>query len=74
MSSALVGCLAGALIAGFFSDRYGRKKMLVISAALFLVSAVGTGAANTFTMFILYRILGGFAIGITSNLSPMYIA
>lgn len=46
MSSALVGCLAGALIAGFFSDRYGRKKMLVISAALFLVSAVGTGAAN----------------------------
>lgn len=64
----------GALIAGFFSDRYGRKKMLIISAALFLVSAVGTGAVNSFTPFILYRILGGFAIGITSNLSPMYIA
>lgn len=74
MSSALVGCLVGALGTGFFSDRYGRKKMLIISALLFVVSAVGTGAVNSFDMFIVYRILGGFAIGMTSNLSPMYIA
>lgn len=74
MSSALIGCLAGALLAGTFSDRYGRRKMLIIAAALFVASAVGTGATSDFSMFIVYRILGGFAIGIASNLSPMYIA
>ena len=74
MSSALIGCLAGALLAGTFSDRYGRRKMLIIAAALFVVSAVGTGATSDFSMFIVYRILGGFAIGIASTLSPMYIA
>lgn len=74
MSSALLGCLVGALMAGVFSDRYGRRKMLIIAAALFVASAVGTGAADRFSWFILYRILGGFAIGIASNLSPMYIA
>lgn len=74
MSSALVGCLVGALLAGMFSDRYGRKKMLIAAAFLFIASSVGTGATSTFSMFIAYRIMGGFAIGIASNLSPMYIA
>lgn len=74
MSCALVGCLVGALLAGMFSDRYGRKKMLIIAAVLFVWSGVGTGAANQFNWFIIYRILGGFAIGIASNLSPVYIA
>lgn len=74
MSSALVGCLAGALLAGKFCDLYGRKKMLVAAAALFIAAALGTGAVSGFGMFIVYRILGGFAIGIASNLSPMYIA
>ena len=74
MSSALLGCLIGALIAGVGSDRYGRKKMLILASILFIASAVGTGATDDFTLFIWYRILGGFAIGITSNLSPMYIA
>lgn len=74
MSSALIGCLTGALMAGIFSDRYGRKKMLIAAAFLFIVSAVGTGAANVFSVFIACRILGGLAIGIASNLSPMYIA
>ncbi len=74
MSSALVGCLAGPLLAGKFCDLYGRKKMLIAAAALFIAAAVGTGAVDGFSMFIFYRILGGFAIGIASNLSPMYIA
>lgn len=74
MSSALVGCLFGALLAGIFSDRYGRKKMLIGAAALFVLTGIGTGAANSFSIFIVYRIIGGFAIGIASNLSPMYIA
>lgn len=74
MSCALVGCLVGALMTGLFSDRYGRKKMLIFAALLFIWSAVGTGAANTFGWFVIYRIIGGFAIGIASNLSPVYIA
>ncbi len=74
MSSALIGCLVGALIAGGFSDKYGRKRMLIIASLLFVLSAIGTGATNSFSLFIWYRILGGVAIGITSNLSPMYIA
>lgn len=74
MSCALVGCLAGAAISGILSDRYGRKKLLMLSAALFLVSAGLTGAANSFSTFIVYRIIGGIGIGLASNLSPMYIA
>lgn len=74
MSSALIGCLVGAVMAGAWSDRYGRKKMLIIAAILFTVSAYGTGAVNNFTWFVLYRILGGFGIGIASNISPIYIA
>lgn len=74
MSSALIGCLVGALLAGVCSDKYGRKKILIVSSILFIISAVGTGAVDSFTMFIWYRILGGLAIGIASNLSPMYIA
>ena len=74
MSCALVGCLAGALLAGMWSDRYGRKKMLIIASVLFTVSAVGVGAANSFAWFVIYRIIGGFGIGIASNVSPIYIA
>ncbi|WP_370459936.1 sugar porter family MFS transporter [Bacteroides sp. 519] len=74
MSSALIGCLVGALLAGLWSDKYGRKKMLIIAAALFSISAYGTGAVDNFTWFIIYRILGGFGIGIASNISPIYIA
>lgn len=74
MSSALTGCLAGALLAGAWSDRYGRKKMLVAASVFFLVSAFGTGATSSFTWFIIYRAVGGFGIGIASNVSPIYIA
>ena len=74
MSSALIGCLAGALLSGEWSDKYGRKKMLVIASFLFVWSAYGTGAVDSFTWFILYRIIGGFGIGIASNVSPVYIA
>lgn len=74
MSCALVGCLVGAIASGAFSDRYGRKKLLIFSAFLFTVAAIGTGAANSFNAFIFYRILGGIGIGLASNLSPMYIA
>lgn len=74
MSSALIGCLVGALLAGVWSDRYGRKKMLILAAVLFTASAYGTGAVDNFSWFVFYRILGGFGIGIASNISPIYIA
>lgn len=74
MSSALIGCLVGTLLAGAWSDRYGRKKMLIIASILFTVSAYGTGIVDNFSWFIIYRILGGFGIGIASNISPIYIA
>lgn len=74
MSCALVGCLFGAMLSGVLSDRFGRKRLLISSAFLFTLSAVGTGAVNNFNLFVLYRIIGGVGIGLASNLSPMYIA
>ncbi|MEA3461912.1 MAG: sugar porter family MFS transporter [Bacteroidota bacterium] len=74
MSSALLGCVIGAVISGFLAGRYGRKKLLILASLLFLVSAAGTGGSSNFTIFICYRILGGMGIGLASNLSPVYIA
>ncbi len=73
-SSALVGCIIGALMAGFMGNVLGRKRSLVIAALLFLVSAVGTALPELFTTFVIYRIIGGIGVGIASMLSPMYIA
>jgi sugar porter (SP) family MFS transporter len=73
-SCALLGCLAGAVLSGGLSDRFGRKRLLVVAALLFAVSSVLTGWASSFSGFVAFRILGGVAIGMASNLSPMYIA
>jgi MFS transporter, SP family, xylose:H+ symportor len=73
-SCALVGCLLGSIICGWLSDRLGRKKLLEFSAVLFALSSVLTGWSYTFTSFISWRIIGGVAIGIASNVSPTYIA
>ncbi len=74
MSSALVGCLVGALASGILSDRFGRKRLLILAAALFTVTSVGTALSGSFAAFLFWRISGGVAIGLASNLSPMYIA
>ena len=74
MSSALIGCILGAVLSGFAADRYGRKIPLIFAAALFSFSALGTGYADNFTLFIIYRLIGGLGIGLASTLSPMYIA
>jgi MFS transporter, SP family, arabinose:H+ symporter len=74
MSCALTGCLAGAVVSGWLSDRFGRKKLLILSALLFVAASLGTGASGSFNAFVLFRILGGIGIGLASNLSPMYIA
>ena len=74
MTTALVGCLVGAMVAGAAADRYGRKPLLMLSAVLFTVSAIATGLFSDFTMFNIARFIGGVGIGVASALAPMYIA
>lgn len=74
MSSALLGCLVGAVVSGGLADRLGRKKLLIVAGVLFTLSAIGTGLAWDFFSFNVFRIIGGIGIGLASNLSPMYIA
>ena len=74
MTTALIGCLFGAMVAGAAADKYGRKPLLMVSAVLFTVSAIGTGLFNDFTLFNIARFVGGVGIGVASALAPMYIA
>jgi sugar porter (SP) family MFS transporter len=74
MSCALIGCLIGAVAAGRLSDRFGRKYLLTLSALVFAASSLGTALAAHFTAFVAWRILGGFAIGLASGVSPVYLA
>lgn len=74
MSSALIGCVLGAVVSGMVSDKFGRKLPLLLSAILFTVASLGTGLAESYTIFIVFRMIGGVGIGLASALSPMYIA
>jgi MFS family permease len=71
---ALLGCALGAGLAGLLSDRFGRKRMLVAAAVLFLVSSVGTAFPPDFFWFVVFRLVAGLAVGAASITSPMYIA
>ncbi len=73
-SCALVGCLIGSVAGGALSDRFGRKWLLSAAAVLFVVTSLGNALAGSFNAFIAWRILGGTAIGLASNLSPLYIS
>ena len=74
MSSALLGCIIGAMGSGMISERFGRKTALFLAAALFTSSAIGTGASATLSWFIFFRIWGGLGIGIASSVSPIFIS
>lgn len=74
MSSALFGCILGAILSGMLADRFGRKRLLVSSGLLFTMSALMTALSWNFFSYNLARIIGGVGIGLASNLSPMYIA
>lgn len=74
VSSCIVGCIIGALAVGKAADKYGRVKLLILSAILFFISAIGSGYAPSFNQFIIYRLIGGIGMGMASTLSPMYIA
>jgi SP family xylose:H+ symportor-like MFS transporter len=71
---ALAGCALGAAGAGALCDRLGRKKTLLVSAILFVISSIGTAVPESLTVFVIFRFLGGIGIGAASMTSPMYIA
>lgn len=73
-SSALLGCAFGAAMAGVLADRFGRRRILILSAIFFLVSAIGTAIPRTIPEFNIMRVVGGLGVGIASMLSPLYIA
>lgn len=73
-SSLLFGCALGSILAGRLTDRYGRQRMLVWVAALFVLTSIATGTAPNFTVFVVSRFIGGLAVGGVSVLSPLYLA
>jgi SP family sugar:H+ symporter-like MFS transporter len=74
VASMLLGCAVGAFLAGRLADRYGRRNMLIVAALLFIVSALGSGIAGTSIEFVIFRIVGGFAVGAASVMTPAYIS
>lgn len=74
VSSLLIGCIIGVIASGKPGDLYGRRKMLLVAATLFVISAAGSALSTHLWMFIIFRLLGGVAVGAASMLSPMYIS
>ena len=73
VASMLLGCAVGAFFAGRLADRFGRRALLIAAALFFVVSAWGSGIANGSAEFVLYRVLGGMAVGAASVMAPAYI-
>lgn len=74
VASMLLGCAVGAYFAGTLADKFGRKSMLIVGALFFIVSAWGSGISTVSPEFIIYRIIGGLAVGAASVMAPAYIA
>jgi len=74
VSSALIGCILGTFLAGAPSEKYGRRRLLMASAILFAVSAIGVALSQSLTSFVIFRLVGGLGVGMASTLSPVYIA
>lgn len=74
VASMLLGCAVGAAFAGWLSDKFGRRMMMIVAAVFFIISAWGSGIAGTSAEFIVYRVLGGLAVGAASVMAPAYIS
>ncbi|WP_218222016.1 sugar porter family MFS transporter [Nesterenkonia sp. Act20] len=74
VSSALLGCMVGAWAGGSLSDRIGRQRSMMVAAALFFISALGSGLAFGAVDLVIWRVLGGIAVGMASVIAPAYIA
>ncbi len=73
-SAAIWGCVAGAMFGGHFSDKYGRKKVMQVTAILFAISAIASALPQNLTQFVIARLIGGLGVGAASILSPLYIS
>ena len=74
VAAASIGCIPGALFAGNLANRYGRKLMMLVTAVLYVVAAIGSGIAGSYEALVIYRFIGGLAIGMASTLAPIYIS
>lgn len=74
VSCIIIGCMVGCVYTGPLSDKYGRKKLLKATALIFLISSLGCALANSYSVFIINRMIAGFAVGSASMLAPIYIA
>ena len=74
VASVLLGCVAGAFFAGTLADRFGRKPMMLTAAMVFIISAWGSGISEGSLEFVIYRLIGGLAVGAASILAPLYIS
>lgn len=74
VASMLLGCAVGAFLAGWLADKFGRRNMLIAAAIMFIISAFGSGIADSSITFVAYRIIGGFAVGAASVMTPAYIS
>lgn len=74
VASILLGCAVGAFFAGSWADTYGRRGILILAAILFIISSWGAGIATSSTEFVIYRLIGGLAIGAASIICPAYIS
>lgn len=74
VASASIGCIPGAFFAGRLADHYGRKPMMLMTAVLYVIAALGSGMAWSFSVLVIFRFIGGLAIGMASTLAPIYIS
>jgi sugar porter (SP) family MFS transporter len=74
VAAASIGCIPGAFFSGRLADYFGRKKMMATTAVLFIIAAIGSGIAGSFAELVMYRFVGGLAIGMASTLAPIYIS
>jgi sugar porter (SP) family MFS transporter len=74
VAAASIGCIPGALFAGYLADKYGRKNLMIVTAMLYVIAAIGSGIAGSFAQLVIYRLIGGVAIGMASTLAPIYIS
>lgn len=74
VAAASIGCIPGALFSGNLANRYGRKLMMLVTAVFYVVAAVGSGIAASYEQLVVYRFIGGLAIGMASTLAPIYIS
>ncbi|NND78567.1 MAG: MFS transporter, partial [Maribacter sp.] len=74
VASVLLGCVVGAFFAGTLADKYGRKPMMLTAGVVFIISAWGSGISEASGEFVIYRLIGGLAVGAASILAPLYIS